>query len=154
MEGSFGRGRSVLKKGRDGRNSCHSVTENCYPGLSQSPIQNPNQKISLRFCLCLSHVTYDSLFTVLSQLSVSVTRSLSFGLKSESPASSLCRTTLSSLRILVFLQFYHGSWLAPRKFWFKFWKLEIWKFGNTTPSPIFIFFCIGLCFKGGRGVRA
>src|SRR5437762_14311794 len=73
------KGRSVLKKGRDGRNSCtscHSVTENCYPvlGSLNPPSKTPSIKNSLRFCLCSSRVTYGYLFIVLSQRSVSITR--------------------------------------------------------------------------------
>ena len=46
------KGRSVLKKGRDGRNSCtscHSVTENCYPvlGSLNPPSKTPTKKNNL-----------------------------------------------------------------------------------------------------------
>jgi len=152
---------SVLKKGRDGRNSCtscHSVTEIrlACSGLSQSPIQ----KNSLRFCLCSSRVAYGYLFIVLSQRSVSITRFkvriyLAFVHCPRSRSQAQYQATV--VRIFTPSAFMYLCnlitvfWLAAWKFWFKFWKSESWKHYAITN---FFFFCIRFCFKGGRGVRA
>jgi hypothetical protein len=56
------KGKSVLKKGRDGRNSCtscHSVTENCYPVLALSiphPIPHPKKFSSVLSLLVPCHI--------------------------------------------------------------------------------------------------
>ena len=68
------KGSSVSKKGRDGHNSCtncHSVTETCYPILSSlnPPILNFFSSVTVS----VRPVIYRFMFTVLSQLSVSVT---------------------------------------------------------------------------------
>jgi hypothetical protein len=147
------KGRSVLKKGRDGRNSCtscHSVTENCYPVLdSLNPHPKPQQKKkkSLRFCLCSSRVTYGYLFIVLSQRSVSINR---FKVRI-CLASSHCCTNLYPLCIHVSLQSYHGILVGCLEILVQI--LEVGKLERLRHHHIF-FFCIGLCFKGGRGVRA
>ena len=140
------KGRSVLKKGRDGRNSCtscHSVTEIrlACSGLSQSPIQ----KISLRFCLCSSRVAYGYLFIVLSQRSVSIAQfkvriCLAFVHCQRSCSQAQYQVTVIRIftpsafmylcnLIMVFgwLLGNFGSNSGSRKV------------GNTMPSPIFFF---------------
>jgi hypothetical protein len=75
------KGRSVLKKGRDGRNQLslgHGKLLSC-PGLSQSPIQNPIQKKNLFGSVSVRPVSH----TVICLLSCRNVRSPSLGLKSE-----------------------------------------------------------------------
>jgi hypothetical protein len=88
------KGRSVLKKGRDGRTSstsCYSVTENCYPVLgSLNPHPKPQQKKNLFGSVSVRSVSH----TVICLSSCRNVWSPSLGLKSES-VSPCCPSRMS-----------------------------------------------------------
>jgi len=152
------KGSSVLKKGGDGYTNLSRFVILFWALSIPHPNFFSSATVSIRL---VSH-------TVICLLSYHNVRSLSLGSRNPSRITYLfsvtsrilglslrlygCQSLVSALvRFSFILQSFHSVWLVARKFWFKFWKSEGWKHYAITN---FSFFCIGLCFKGGRGVRA